>query len=128
MKRQIRISFLLCMLFTGAAQAQEVRISRLDFATSIENREPAGIDTSFASNIGNIFCFTQIEGAPDTSKIFHVWYYKDEEKARISLDVQSNNWRTWSSKTIQKNWTGNWRVIVEDSKGNVLASKTFTIR
>jgi hypothetical protein len=87
-----------------------------------------GIDTTFAADVGNVYCFTHVEGAKDTTQIAHVWYYKEQEKARINLNVQSNDWRTWSSKTILKNWVGHWRVMVEDSQGNVLATKNFVIR
>lgn len=117
------------ILFTvSLVQAQELKISQFDFATGIEDRQPVEVDTSFAADIGNVFCFTHVEGASDTTEIAHVWYYKDEEKARINLDVESNDWRTWSSKSILPSWTGRWRVMIENSDGNVLASKTFVIK
>lgn len=118
------VSFVLAAV---TLQAQEIQVHQFDFATSIDNRAPIGIDTSFAADIGNVYCFTHLKGGKDT-QIAHVWYYKDEEKARIELDVQSDDWRTWSSKTILENWTGRWRVMVEDSSGNVLETKSFTIR
>jgi hypothetical protein len=121
------LTFLLFFVFTAAVvQAQDIKVHQFDFATSIENRAPTGVDTTFAADIGNVYCFTHIKGAGDT-QIAHVWYYKDEEKARINLDVQSDDWRTWSSKSILENWTGRWRVMVEDETGNVLDTKTFII-
>jgi len=109
-------------------QAQHVRVTEIKFATSMQNRQPTGVDTVFAADVGTVYCFTHLEGAQDTTHISHVWYYKDEEKANINLTVASNDWRTWSSKSILKNWSGPWRVIIEDSNGNVLASKSFVIR
>lgn len=110
------------------AKSQDLKVTQFDFATSIENREPVGIDTAFAADVGDVFCFTRIAGVTDTTQIAHAWYYKEQEKARISLDVQSDDWRTWSSKKIIESWTGRWRVMIEDDEGNVLATKTFVIK
>lgn len=118
------------LLVTGfqTAGAQHISIGQFDFATSIDSRQPVGVDTVFTTDVGNVFCYTNIKGIEDTAEIYHVWHYKDEEKARIKLPVKSDNWRTWSSKSILKSWTGGWRVMVEDADGNVLASKSFVIR
>ena len=123
------VAFLLFItFFYSICQAQHVRVTEIKFATSIQNRQPVGADTVFAANVGKVYCFTHLEGAQDTTHISHVWYYKDKEKANIDLTVASNNWRTWSSKSILQSWTGPWRVMIEDSNGNVLASKSFVIR
>lgn len=127
MLKQTIMLILAFLLLAAVSQAQEIKINQFDFATSVENRSPIGVDTSFTADVGTVFCFTQITDAPDTSQISHVWYYKDEEKARIDLDVKASDWRTWSSKSILKSWSGPWRVMVEDEQGNVLAAKTFTI-
>ncbi len=121
------LSFIVFFAFTiGSVNAQN--ITQFDFSAGIEDRQPVGVDTAFTANVGKVFCFTRIEGAADTTRIAHVWYYKEQEKARINLDVESNDWRTWSSKSILESWTGRWRVMIEDSQGNVLSSKTFVIR
>lgn len=116
------------ILITNVTQAQDLKISEFQFATSVEEREPVNADTSFTTDIGTVYCFTQITGATDTTQIAHVWYYKDQEKARINLDIKSDDWRTWSSKRIQQSWTGRWRVMIEGPEGNVLATKNFVIR
>lgn len=127
MKISIMSFFLLVVLSTANLQAQEITVSQFDFATAIENRGPVGIDSTFAPTVGTVYCFTRIEGITDTTQITHEWYHKDEEKASIGLTVASDNWRTWSSKTIPENWTGPWRVMVVAEDGNVLATKSFVI-
>lgn len=127
MKKRFCAILLFLFLASGAAHSQNLRITKIEFATEVVNRQPVGIDTAFSANVGSIFCYTQIEGAEDTTKIAHAWYYKDEQRARIELDVQSNDWRTWSSKTIPQSWTGPWRVMIEDADGNVLTTKSFVI-
>lgn len=126
--KHILACFALVILLTGIGHAQNLKISEFNFATSIEDREPVNVDTTFAADIGTVYCFTQITGVTDTTQVAHVWYYKDQEMARISLEVKSDDWRTWSSKRIQQSWTGRWRVMIEGPQGNVLATKTFVIR
>lgn len=124
-----KILFLfLFLLVSGTLYGQELRVVKAELATDVEDRKAVNVDTTFSADVGTIYCYNVIEGAQDTTEISHVWYYKDEEKARINLDVKSDNWRTWSSKTILEKWTGPWRVIIEDKDGNILATKSFTIQ
>lgn len=120
--------FLLILLaLSTEVMAQQLQVADMAFATSMDERQPVATDTSFSAEVGTIFCFTRITGATDTSEVTHEWYYKDEEKARIDLSVASDDWRTWSSKAILENWTGPWRVMVLDSNGKVIRTKTFVI-
>ncbi len=103
-------------------------VEEMVFCTTVENREPVGADTAFADTIGQVYCFTQISGAEDTTTISHVWYLNGEEKASVDLSVRGKTWRTWSSKRIPKEWDGSWRVDVESETGVVLKSKEFVVR
>lgn len=118
----------LLLIISSSAYGQELRVTQADFATAVENRKPVNVDSTFSADVGTIYFYSVIEGAQDTTTISHVWYYKEEEKARINLQVKSSSWRTWSSKTILEKWTGPWRVMIEDANGNVLATKSFTIQ
>lgn len=127
MKKSGLILMLLMTTFIHTASAQEMQVKTFEFGTDVNNRELIGKDTVFSNQIETIFCYTQITGASGNEKVVHKWYYEDEPKARITLSVKSNNWRTWSSKNILNSWTGSWRVEVEDAEGNVLANKSFKI-
>jgi hypothetical protein len=41
--------------------------------------------------------------------------------------VRSPAWRTWSTKQIEPEWTGEWTVRIEDAEGRVLDTLRFTI-
>lgn len=111
------------------ADGQHLKVNFIEFGTQVNKRQIVKSDTSFANNIHKIYCYTRVTGAQDTTaKIFHVWYYKDQEKARIPLPIKSGDWRTWSSKSILPQWSGRWRVMIEDQNGEVLATKSFTVR
>lgn len=126
--KQVLFTFLFISLFAlGNIHAQSLEVSTIQFGTDVENREIVGTDSTFSSDIGTVFCYTQVTGAQDTTDIAHVWYYQDEEKARVPLEVRSSDWRTWSSKQILSSWVGEWSVRVEDQQGNVLATSSFII-
>ena len=130
MLKQLLLILFFGVVCSAAVSAQDLRVSQFDFATSVDeqNRQPVDIDTVFSSNVGTVFCFTTIEGIQDSAQIVHVWYYEDQQKARIELDIKSDKWRTWSSKKIVENWTGKWRVMIEAPDGTILETRTFIIR
>lgn len=131
MKGKLSIGWLACLLgavLVSALGAQEgVSVEKMVFCTSIEDREPAGADTAFAPTTEQVYCFTKIMGAADTTAVTHVWFYEDKEMARVELPVRSKSWRTWSSKKLLAQWTGKWRVDVLLPDGAVIASKEFKV-
>ncbi|HJX35273.1 MAG TPA: DUF2914 domain-containing protein [Desulfatiglandales bacterium] len=122
----ILVIFLLPVLAI-AQEAPTITVEDIQICTSVEDRQPVGADTSFARDIGKLYCFTKLNSDQDTASISHVWYYNDKEMLRVELDVRAKKWRTWSTKRIIDTWTGTWRVDVLLSDGNVLSSKEFTI-
>jgi len=132
MKRILHLFVLFILLLTGqsvVAVAQEaVEVQEMVFCTSVEDREPVGTDTTFLSTVEVVYCFTKLSSSVDTTTIAHVWYYNDEEMARVELNVKAQTWRTWSSKRIVQEWTGKWRVDVVSENGTVLQSKEFDVK
>lgn len=127
MKKSLIAGLLLALFLSYDVQAQNIEVATLEIGTTVEDRNIVNPDTSFSSSVGNLFCFTRITGAEDTTQVSHVWYYDDEEMARTELDVRSSDWRTWSSKNILPTWVGSWRVVIEDAGGNSLTEQTFEI-
>lgn len=127
MKKSLIVGLLLSLLFSFNVQAQNLEVATLEIGTTVEDRSIVNPDSTFSSSVGDLFCFTRITGAEDTTQVSHVWYYDNEEMARTELDVRSADWRTWSSKTILPKWVGSWRVVIEDADGNSLAEQSFEI-
>lgn len=119
--------FLIFCIFVYAQDAPALVVDEQIICTAIEERAPAGTDSSFASDVGKLFCFTKITSAEDTTLVSHVWYLGDEEKAKIELSVKGKTWRTWSSKNIDPSWVGNWKVEVVAANGDVLSTKSFVV-
>ncbi|RLB76720.1 MAG: DUF2914 domain-containing protein, partial [Deltaproteobacteria bacterium] len=86
-----------------------------------------GGDTIFSSSLGKLYCFTRIVGAKEPTTIFHVWYHGQKQRARVPLQVNSSNWRTYSSKIIQAHETGDWRVEVLGPNDELLRVVHFKV-
>ncbi len=107
--------------------ASALKIERAVVATAVENREPAGEGSEFPATVGSLVCFTEVHGAEGETSISHVWYFGEQEMARVKLNVRAVVWRTWSQKTIVDTWKGDWRVEVVDENNTVLAMVKFKL-
>jgi hypothetical protein len=66
-------------------------------------------------------------GAEGVTEITHVWYFANEERAKITLPVRSPSWRTFSSKKIRPHEVGQWFVDVVSADGQVLQTIQFKV-
>jgi hypothetical protein len=112
---------------TDAQQAGPLEVAMGAICRDVINREPVDVGTSFEASVGKLYCLTKIIGAAGPTEITHVWYFGNTERARISLDVNSASWRTYSSKKIQTHEVGTWRVEVLGPGGELLQAFDFTI-
>lgn len=110
-----------------ALSQERPQVARDVLTTAVVDREPIDAATVFPPSVGVVFYFTEVQGADTFTEITHVWYYGNDEMARVTLSVDGPRWRTWSSKRILENWTGSWRVEAVDADGNVLSSQTFDV-
>ncbi len=99
------------LLFTPA-HASPIQVAEVSICLNVVDLQCQGGAPTFSPDVGKLYCFTRILGAQEPTKIFHVWYYKNKERARVPLEVNSGNWRTYSSKIIQPHETGEWRVEI----------------
>ena len=93
----------------------------------VVDRAPKDAGTSFPASVGKLFCFTKITGALKPTHVTHVWSFDGTERARVELAVNSPSWRTYSSKNIESQEVGAWRVEVLDAAGNVLQTLNFEV-
>ncbi|RLB71130.1 MAG: DUF2914 domain-containing protein [Deltaproteobacteria bacterium] len=95
--------------------------------SAVENQMPVDRVESYPADFGKLYCFTRIVGAQGDTEITHVWYYQDNEMARVSLSVRSSNWRTYSSKRFLPQWAGEWKVVILDEEENEIATIPFKL-
>jgi antitoxin component YwqK of YwqJK toxin-antitoxin module len=114
--------FILSVSFVFA----ETTVKRIAIAKSIKNKEPVGVSDTFY-NPDKLYCFTEVKTNKYPTKIVHIWLYNDNIIAEVPLEVNSYNWRTFSSKTIYRNWKGDWKVEVYSEEGKLIDSISFKI-
>jgi len=105
-----------------------IQLAEAIICRSIENRTPIASASVFSDNVGQIYCFTKVVGATTDTAIIHHWYLNGKLKASVTLPVRSASWRTWSSKKITPDETGDWMVEVVTEDGNALESILFLVQ
>lgn len=132
MRRLITVSLLLIVLSSpcltlAEASIPSLKITEMAVTTKIVRGKPIdSVHRISSSSVKALYCFTRLtsEGGGDTT-IKHVWYRDGEKVGEYDLPVKGEQWRTYSKKTVDKGLTGDWRVDVLDSGGNLLKSVQF---
>lgn len=105
-------------------------IARAVLTEQIRNREPVNDLAYHYVHSGKaeqrLMLFTQVINHQDQD-ITHLWFYKDNLEAEITLSIGSENWRTFSSKLIPPQMTGEWRVLVVGADQDLLLEYNFTV-
>ena len=99
-------------------------VARSNFATSIQDHEPADQITTLTSDNGLIYFFTELKDFKGQN-VTHRWEYNGEVMADVNFNVGGSRWRVWSSKQLQKKWTGTWKASVISRSGGVISSQEF---
>jgi len=111
-----------------AAQEQPALVlEEIHICTAVEDRQPSSVGTVFTDGLDKIYCFTKIAGAEDTTYVYHVWYFGNDEIARVKLPIKAKSWRTWSSKKLNM-MLGNGHVEIVSESGDILGKAEFEIQ
>ena len=102
-------------------------LEEIQICTAVEDRQPSGVGTVFPADLDKLYCFTKIGGADRATYVYHVWYFGDDEVAKVKLPVNSNPWRTWSSKKLYKGLSKGHVEIVSEN-GAMLGKAEFEIQ
>lgn len=118
---------LLVGVFNLPSEAEALEIADGTITTAIEKLKPVDRIDSHPAGFGKLYCYTRITGARADSQVTHVWYYQNNEMARVVLPVRSSDWRTYSSKRFLPQWQGEWEVVVLDDKQNEMGRYPFRL-
>ncbi|MGW8247557.1 MAG: DUF2914 domain-containing protein [Acidiferrobacterales bacterium] len=100
-------------------------IARSAFTTEIENREPVNAVTKLDTDEHKIYYFTELKGM-EGQQVTHRWEHNGKVMAEVPFQVGGPRWRVYSSKRLENDWTGEWKVSVIDGNGSTLGVNTFT--
>ncbi len=132
MARTLMVLFFCMMVvwWPNLSLAGELKLLNAAICKEISQHAPVDAGDTFGADVQKLFCYTRIVGPYHIEKrqhIVHVWYYGDEERARIDLQIKSSNWGTYSSKIIQPHEVGKWHVDVLDALGEQITTLPFLI-
>ena len=110
---------------TSTSAEQDLK-AELKVGTDVKDHEIVGEASSFPGDTDKVVAWTRVTGAAQPTQVFHVWKLDGKEMSKVTLNVQSASYRTYSRKSVAGN-PGKWSVEVQDNSGKVLASKDFTV-
>tara|TARA_Y100001968_G_scaffold295122_1_gene302269 strand:+ start:187 stop:915 length:729 start_codon:yes stop_codon:yes gene_type:complete len=103
-------------------------LNEIMICRGIYKRNPIKPGFNFINNVDSLFCYTKISNSGPKQEIKHVWFFENKEISSVRYNIKTSyNYRSWSRKTINPNQTGDWRVDVIDSRGNILGTRNFSI-
>ena len=106
-----------------------LKLNELMICRGIYKRNPIKPGINFINSVDSLFCYTKISNSGPKQEIKHNWYLEGIKMTSVAYNIKpSFNYRSWSRKTIYPNQTGQWRVDVIDSYGNILGTRDFTIK
>ncbi len=95
--------------------------------TAVVDRQLQGAAESFPASVGTVYCFIKVGKTQAGSTIEAVWYHGDTEVGRKELNIGGSPWRTWSSKIVPPEATGDWHVDIV-AAGKVVQTVKFTVQ
>jgi hypothetical protein len=101
-------------------------VARSAFTTAIADREPVDTLQAIEAVEQKIYFFTELldmQGQTAT----HRWEYNGEVMAEVTFEVKGSRWRVWSSKNLQPEWLGEWKVSVINGANEVISESTLNI-
>lgn len=102
-------------------------VGRFVVAEDVVANEPEGATDTFPATADKAYGFLEATDITEDTEAVIVWHREGHEVARVSLKLrQGQRWRTYSSKNIS-GLPGEWKVVVEDSNGNVLKTAEFSV-
>lgn len=105
------------------------KVSRAVLTTQVQDREPVsalGREINMGDFDDSLVFFTELQGLQG-QKVSHIWYFEEQQMARVELGVHAARYRTFSSKHIMPSQVGLWRVELRDNNNKLLATREFRL-
>ena len=94
------------------------------FTTAIVDGKPADDLKAFENTVDTIYFYTVLEGLKGQT-VTHRWKYSGRVISNADISVTDDPFSTWSSNSMESDWTGFWTVEVLDKNSKVLGVDTF---
>lgn len=112
---------------SSAQESKKLTLVRAVMCEEIQDFKPWNQAVVFSITIGKVSCFTSFDPVPETTYIYHNWYYRENLSKRMKLFLQPPIWSTFSSIQFREADKGLWRVEITDPEGNIFHVLRFSI-
>jgi hypothetical protein len=100
-------------------------VIELLLARDVVEREPVDVVEYYTTDDSRAWCFARIHNSQRMQNVYFEWYHEGELHFEMNTRVgKSTNWRTYSSVGLR---AGQWRVLIRDRHGAILAERTFEV-
>lgn len=115
----------LFMVTIGPMQlATAGEVTRAQFTSAIEQREPVDEVTLLSNNINKVHFFSELRDMQGQT-VIHRWQLDGKVMAKVSFDIAGPRWRVNSSKTLLPGWVGDWTVAVIANSDTIINEYHF---
>lgn len=105
-------------------------VGALQLTSDLENKDPTdrlGAEIVLGDrDIIRVYAYSELNNLKG-EHVFHVWYRDDERVARIPVGVYLDSMRASSSKYINRNMVGDWRMEIVRPNGERLGRVDFRV-
>ena len=103
----------------------DIKIESAHLTSNIENRQAVDeLIGAVPKQVRKLHFFTEVKGA-ENQTLYHRWLFNNQEMALIPLPIDSNLYRTWSSKQMASAWQGPWTVELLNERKEVIYRQSF---
>ena len=104
---------------------------RAALATQMKAREPANNAAAILhvpeGELLTVYFFTELKGLRKQT-VHYDWFRNDKRVARVKIRPRFDTTGNFSSKYIDGNMLGQWRVVAKTAAGEMLAAANFEVR
>lgn len=125
----VTAALFLCLAGQLQSEAGDLKITEMAVTTKVVKGNPIdSVRRISSSSVKTLYCFTRFTGPKDTdTTVKHIWYLNNKVVLEDAMPVKGAHWRSYSSKSVQKGVSGEWRCDAQDDEGTVLKSVGFTM-
>ena len=88
---------------------------------------PRNPTTVFSIERRKAICFTSFDPVTKKTIVYHQWFHRDQNSAKMKLTLNPPRWSAYSSIQLRAEDIGPWRVEITDSQGHILDILRFSI-
>lgn len=110
----------------AAVADSDITVVKATACRAVAERKPVESTDTFTTGDERAYVWCQVTNGAGT-ELRHVYYHEGAHVVTVPLPIRSDDYRTWSYKTLWPGAVGAWRVDMVTGEDTVLATVEFTV-